>query len=244
MSEFLTQWQEAAHTTLGLFWMAFWAFALGYLISSMIQVFVTKERMQKSMGETGPKSVALGTFFGFISSSCSFAALSTTRALFAKGAGLIPSLAFMLASTNLVVELGIIISIFLGWQFVVGEYVGGILLILAVWLLVKLTCKKEFEEKSREHAKKAEGGDNQANSKEKSWKDKIVSKAGWHQVASRYTMEWKMVWKDVTIGFTVAGIIAVFVPTEFFQSLFNHSFYVLDDIIVPVRFFYFPHFFL
>ena len=220
MSEFLTQWQEAAHTTLGLFWMAFWAFALGYLISSMIQVFVTKERMQKSMGKTGPKSVALGTFFGFISSSCSFAALSTTRALFAKGAGLIPSLAFMLASTNLVVELGIIISIFLGWQFVVGEYVGGILLILAVWLLVKLTCKKEFEEKSREHAKKAEGGDSQANSKEKSWKDKIVSKAGWHQVASRYTMEWKMVWKDVTIGFTVAGIIAVFVPTEFFQSLF------------------------
>lgn len=220
MSEFLTQWQEAAHTTLGLFWMAFWAFALGYLISSMIQVFVTKERMQKSMGKTGPKSVALGTFFGFISSSCSFAALSTTRALFVKGAGLIPSLAFMLASTNLVVELGIIISIFLGWQFVVGEYVGGILLILAVWLLVKLTCKKEFEEKSREHAKKAEGGDSQANSKEKSWKDKIVSKAGWHQVASRYTMEWKMVWKDVTIGFTVAGIIAVFVPTEFFQSLF------------------------
>ena len=191
----------------------------------MIQVFVTKERMQKSMGKTGPKSVALGTFFGFISSSCSFAALSTTRALFVKGAGLIPSLAFMLASTNLVVELGIIISIFLGWQFVVGEYVGGILLILAVWLLVKLTCKKEFEEKSREHAKKAEGGDNQASSKEKSWKDKIASKAGWHQVASRYTMEWKMVWKDVTIGFTctrftVAGIIAVFVPTEFFQSLF------------------------
>ena len=81
----------------------------------------------------------------------------------------------------------LIISIFLGWQFVVGEYVGGILLILAVWLLVKLTCKKEFEEKSREHAKKAEGGDSQANSKEKSWKDKIVSKAGWHQVASRYT---------------------------------------------------------
>ncbi len=220
MSEFLTQWQEAAHTTLGLFWMAFWAFALGYLISSMIQVFVTKERMQKSMGKAGPKSVALGTFFGFISSSCSFAALSTTRALFVKGAGLIPSLAFMLASTNLVVELGIIISIFLGWQFVVGEYVGGILLILAVWLLVKLTCKKKLEEKSRAHAKKAEGSDNQANSKEKGWKDKIVSKAGWHQVASRYTMEWKMVWKDVTIGFTVAGIIAVFVPTEFFQSLF------------------------
>ena len=220
MTDFLTQWQQAAQTSVGLFWMAFWAFGLGYLISSMIQVFVTKERMQKSMGKTGPKSVALGAFFGFISSSCSFAALSTTRALFTKGSGLIPSLAFMLASTNLVVELGIVIAIFLGWQFVVGEYVGGLLLILFVWMLVNLTRKKGLEEKAREHAKKAESGHDQSNSEEKSWKVKIMSKAGWYQVASQYVMEWKMVWKDVTVGFTVAGIIAVFVPTEFFQSLF------------------------
>lgn len=221
MTEFLTQWQQAAQTSVGLFWMAFWAFGLGYLISAMIQVFVTKERMQKSMGETGPKSVALGTFFGFISSSCSFAALSTTRALFAKGAGLIPSLAFMLASTNLVVELGIVIAIFLGWQFVAGEYVGGLLLILFVWFLVKLTLKNGLEDQAREHAQIAEGDQQkQADNEQRNWKEKIASKAGWQQVANQYMMEWKMVWKDVTVGFTVAGIIAVFVPTEFFQSLF------------------------
>ncbi len=220
MNEFFTQWQNAALTTLGLFWMAFWAFALGYVISSMIQIFVTQEKMQKSMGETGPKSVALGTFFGFISSSCSFAALSTTRALFVKGAGLIPSLSFMLASTNLVVELGIVIAIFLGWQFVVGEYVGGILLILVVWFLIKLTCTKKLEDDAREHAEKAEGEHDSSADSQKSWKDKITSKSGWEQVANRYVMEWKMVWKDVTVGFTIAGIIATFVPTEFFQSLF------------------------
>ena len=129
MEQFLETYSEAAITSLGLFWMAFWAFGLGYLISSIIQVFVTRERMKKSMGETGPKSVALGTFFGFISSSCSFAALATTRSLFTKGAGLIPSLAFLLASTNLVIELGIIIGVFLSWHFVVGEYLGGLLLI-------------------------------------------------------------------------------------------------------------------
>ena len=95
MQSFLTLWGKAAITSLGLFWMAFWAFGLGYLISSMIQVFVTKERMQNTMGEAGARSVFLGTFFGFISSSCSFAALSTTRALFAKGAGLILSLAII-----------------------------------------------------------------------------------------------------------------------------------------------------
>lgn len=113
MDQFLNQWNEAALTSLGFFWMAFWAFGLGYVISSFIQVFVTKERMKQTMGQAGPKSVALATFFGFISSSCSFAALSTTKSLFKKGAGLVPSMAFMLASTNLVIELGIIIAVFL-----------------------------------------------------------------------------------------------------------------------------------
>ena len=79
-TSFMETWHQAAVTTLGLFWMAFWAFGLGYMISSMIQVFVTQERMQRTMGHAGAKSVGLATFFGFISSSCSFAALSTTRA--------------------------------------------------------------------------------------------------------------------------------------------------------------------
>ena len=127
---FVDDWHRAATTTVGLFWMAFWAFGLGYLISSMIQVLVSRERLQRSMGDASVGSVAFATGFGFVSSSCSFAALATTRALFAKGAGLVPALAFLLASTNLVVELGIVIGLFLGWQFVVGEYVGGLLLIV------------------------------------------------------------------------------------------------------------------
>lgn len=89
---------------------------LGYFVSSMIQVFVTRDRMQKALGQAGQGSVALATFSGFISSSCSFAALATTKSLFAKGAGFVPALAFLLASTNLVIELGIIIAVFLGWQ--------------------------------------------------------------------------------------------------------------------------------
>jgi len=88
VQEFLQIWQDSATTSLGFFWMALWAFILGYPISSLIQVLVTKARMQKAMGSDGPKSMALGTFFGFLSSSCSFSALSTTRALFQKGAGL------------------------------------------------------------------------------------------------------------------------------------------------------------
>lgn len=221
MYEFLTTWHAAAVTSVGLFWMAFWAFGLGYLISSMIQVFVTRERMKQSMGEAGARSVGLATFFGFISSSCSFAALATTRSLFAKGAGLVPSLTFLLASTNLVIELGIVIAVFLGWQFVVGEYVGGVLLILLMWLVVTLTRPTRLIRSAREAARRAEGADGTEEMPD--WRTLIRSREGWGRVASRYVMEWHMVWKDVTIGFTVAGVIAAFVPRSFFEALFVGS---------------------
>lgn len=222
MDTFLSTWHEAAITTAGLFWMALWAFGLGYLISSMIQVFVTRERMKQTMGGEGPQAIGLGTFFGFISSSCSFAALATTRSLFAKGAGFVASLAFLLASTNLVIELGIIIAVFLGWQFVVGEYVGGILLILFTWMIVRLTGAFGLTEKARERAREAEGSDSD-DSDVPNWRTLIQSREGWRKVSHRYVMEWGMVWKDVTIGFTVAGIIAAFVPRAFFETLFIGS---------------------
>ena len=218
MDAFLTTWNQAATTTVGLFWMAFWAFGLGYLLSSMIQVFVGRKQMQQTMGDSGAKSVGLGTLFGFISSSCSFAALATTRSLFAKGAGLVPSLAFLLSSTNLVIELGIVIGIFLGWQFVVGEYIGGVLLILLMWVVIRATLPRKLEQEARDNARSAEQSDDEEDSAD--WRDLILSREGWQQVASRYVMEWHMVWKDVAIGFTVAGIIAAFVPRSFFEALF------------------------
>ncbi|PHR98287.1 MAG: permease [Leeuwenhoekiella sp.] len=217
MNDFLKQWGEAAYTTTGFFWMALWAFALGYVISSMIQIFVTEKKMQETMGGAEGKGVLLGTFFGFISSSCSFAALASTKSLFKKGASFVSSIAFLLASTNLVIELGIIISIFLGWQFVVGEYVGGILLILISWLLIRLINPKKLIEKAR---KNLEDNDKDDDENSKSWKDKMKSEESWAKVSKQYGMEWKMVWKDVTVGFTIAGIVAAFVPDAWFQTLF------------------------
>ncbi|WP_036488421.1 permease [Myxosarcina sp. GI1] len=244
-ANFWQLYSEAVLTTLSFFWKALWAFIIGYIISSAIQVFVTRERMQQTMGEAGKKSIALGTFFGFISSSCSFAALSTTKSLYKKGAGFVPSLAFLLASTNLVIELGFIIAIFLGWQFVVGEYLGGILLILFTWLFVSYTRPKELIRKARRRLNDREGEDKQ-DGDAPDWKDKITSKKGWQQVAKKYFMEWGMVWKDVTFGFTVAGVIAAFVPRSFFQALFlgagsqNPGFFaVLENTIIgPIAAFF------
>lgn len=215
----LTKWGEAANTSVGFFWMALWAFILGYAISSMIQVFVTEKRMQNTMGGSGSKSVLLGTFFGFISSSCSFSALASAKSLFKKGASFISSIAFLLASTNLVIELGILISIFLGWQFVVGEYVGGILLILISWVLIKIIKPKKLIETARKNLGQSKDDDIERSS----FKDKIQSSEQWAKVGKQYFMEWKMVWKDVTVGFTIAGIVSAFVPDSFFQTLFINT---------------------
>ncbi|AWL13138.1 UPF0718 protein YraQ [Saliniradius amylolyticus] len=220
MEHFTNLWHQAALTSIGFFWMALWAFILGYIVSSLIQVLVTRGRMQKAMGKDGPKSMMLGTFFGFISSSCSFSALSTTRALFKKGAGLAPSMAFMLASTNLVIELGMVIAVFLGWQFVVGEYVGGIILILVTWLLIKITRPRRLEAQAREHQADSHEHDHSGGDSEQNWKTKLTSRESWQRIGQTYVMEWQMVWKDVLIGFTVAGIISAMVPASFFQTLF------------------------
>lgn len=220
MDVFLQTWGEAAYTSAGFFWMALWAFALGYLISSLIQVLVTRQRMQQTMGKSGPRSIARGTFFGFISSSCSFAALATTRSLFQKGAGFVPAMAFLLSSTNLVIELGIVIALFLSWQFVVGEYLGGLLLVGFAWLYVRLTRPDKLIRAARE--KLGESSDEQEDT-DTHWKQKATSLAGWRQIGMQYVMEWQMVWKDVLVGFTVAGIIAAFVPDTFFTTLFVGS---------------------
>ena len=217
MDAFLQQWQSASLTSVGFFWMALWAFVLGYFISSIIQVLITRRQMREVMGDDGAKSVALGAFFGFISSSCSFAALATTRALFNKGAAFTASMAFLLASTNLVIELGFVIAVFLSWQFVIGEYLGGILLIVLAWLFVQITRPRQLIEDARDED--ADDADDDGYDL-RHWGD-LTDPELWQQVAQKFVMEWQMVWKDILLGFTVAGLIAAFVPSEFFAWLFQ-----------------------
>ena len=141
---FLELYGESAKTALGFFWKSGWAFVLGYFVSGMILAFVPKKELTKYMGEAGFKSVSLSTFFGAVSSSCSFAALAAARSLVKKGAHFVAAVAFMFASTNLVIELGILILIFLGWQFLAAEIVGGLILIAISSFLIKLTYTESW----------------------------------------------------------------------------------------------------
>lgn len=214
--DFLDLYSSGVITALGFFWNALWAFVLGYAISAAIQVFIPMKRLTAHMGDASVSSVSLAGLFGAISSSCSFAALSAARSLFQKGAHFISTVAFMFASTNLVIELGVLIFLFLGWQFLAAEIIGGILMIAISAVLIRLTYPKDIIKAAKQHA------DDETGSEEDDfdWKKRITSKDGWQQVGNRFVMEWQMVWREILIGFTIAGFIAVFVPAEFWQTVF------------------------
>jgi uncharacterized membrane protein YraQ (UPF0718 family) len=207
---------EAAMTALGFFWKAGWAFVLGYAISAMIQVFVPRARLTRFMGGPGFKSVGTATGFGAISSSCSFAALAAARALLKKGAHFVAVVAFMFASTNLVIELGILILIFLGWQFLAAEIVGGLVLIVISSTIIRLTYPRSWIEAARERVEGEGDGDEESFD----WRSRLRSREGWRMVGRRFGMEWGMVWQEITIGFTIAGLVAALVPASFWETLF------------------------
>ncbi|MCH2534610.1 MAG: permease [Bdellovibrionales bacterium] len=213
--DFLNLYAESAKTAIGFFWKAGWAFVFGYFISAMIQAFVPKSKLTPYMGGANFKSIRLSTLFGAASSSCSFAALATARSLFKKGAHFIATVAFMFASTNLVIELGVLIVIFLGWQFLVAEIIGGLLLIAISSILIKILYPKKWIKNARE---KIEDESTQEESFD--WKKRIKSKQGWYLVGNKFVSDWKMVWQEILIGFSIAGIVAVVVPTQFWESMF------------------------
>src|SRR5438046_9831005 len=134
-------WLSLYHA-LAVLWATFWALVLGFTISGVLQVFVSKERMSRAFGRTNLKSVSLATGLGAASSSCSYAAVAAARSAIQQGAAVVPALAFMFASTNLVVELGAVLWLYDGWEFVVAEFFGFVLIAL-MWWLISLFLRKE-----------------------------------------------------------------------------------------------------
>jgi uncharacterized protein len=216
---------EALITGAGILWKALWALIFGYFISASIQVLVTRKQMSRALGRPGLKQGMLAGFFGFVSSSCSFAALAAARAIWVKGAHPRNSLAFLVASTNLVVELGIVLWILLGWEFVLGNFLLGALMILSMYLLTQLWFPRRLAERAREHAEQRQNSEqttqhDSGESLEGDWTAKLRSAAGWRAIADAFFMEWRMAYKEILFGFTIAGFIAVFVPDHAWAALF------------------------
>jgi len=221
MNVFVTHVGQALFAAGAMAWQVGWSLVIGFALSGIIQAVVSKERMRAQLGRSGVREIALAAGYGAASSSCSYAAATLSRTLFKKGAGFTPSLAFLFSSTNLVVELGVILYLLLGWQFTVGEWIGGVVLIAIMSLLVKLTYPKELVEEARAHEETGGGHEHGGETVEGAtlWK-KLRNPRTPIVVAQSVAMDWSMLWKDVIGGFLIAGFLAVFVPAHVWKTIF------------------------
>ncbi len=221
MTDLLPRVGQALLMAFGMFWQVGWSLVLGFGISAVLQAVVSKQSMVATLGRNGVREVALATTAGAASSSCSYASAAVSRTLFKRGAALIPSLAFLFASTNLVAELGIILYLLMGWQFMAGEWIGGIVLVVILSLLVRLTYPERLVEAARHHPEQGGGHEHgdMAASGGGVW-EKLSRRETWVLVAQNFAMDWSMLWKDLLLGFLIAGVLSVSVPEGVWQALF------------------------
>jgi uncharacterized protein len=197
-----------------------WALVLGFAISAIVQAWVPRQRIQSALSGTGFGPLARATGLGAASSSCSYAAIAIAKSLFQKGASAATSLAFQFASTNLVWELGLVIWILLGWQFTLAEFVGGIVLIAFMGILLRFFVSPRLEERAREHSQHAQVRHlHPAVESKQGWRKRLTSVDAWSDVAHNFRGDWKMLWKEITIGFLLAGFIGL-LGDDFFNFLF------------------------
>src|SRR5271167_1139507 len=201
-------------------WEVWWALVFGFAISAIVQAWVPRERIQSALGGSGIRPVALATGLGAASSSCSYAAIAIAKSLFQKGASAASALAFQFSSTNLVIELGIVIWVLIGWQFTLAEFIGGLVLIVVMSLLLRLFVSRSLEEHAREHAQHADSRhQHQSAGGHLTIRRRLTSVSAWSDVAHNFRNDWSMLWKEITIGFLLAGFVGQ-LPDSFFNALF------------------------
>ena len=197
-----------------------WALVLGFAISAIVQAWIPRERIESTLAGSGPRPVSWATGLGAASSSCSYAAIAIAKSLFQKGASAASALAFQFASTNLVWELGLVLWILLGWQFTLAEYIGGIVMIVLMATMLRLFVSPRLEAQAREHAQHAEAGhQHRAVETRIGLRERLTSASAWSDVAHNFRGDWQMLWKEITIGFLLAGFIGL-LGDDFFNWLF------------------------
>ena len=208
-------------------WQVTWSLILGFTLSAIVQALVKKSTIARLLADDSPKSLATATALGAASSSCSYAAVALARALFRKSADFTAAMAFEIASTNLVIELGLILALLLGWQFTLAEFVGGPLMILFIALLFRRFLTTKLVEAAREQADKAVPGSMEGHAamdmsvtEGGSFWRRLASPSGFTAVAHTFVMEWAAVIRDIIIGLLIAGAAAAWIPDTFWQQLF------------------------
>jgi uncharacterized protein len=212
-------------------WEITWALILGFLLSAVVQAVVRRSTIVNLMGDDRPRTLAVAVGLGAASSSCSYAAVALARSLFRKGANFTAAMAFEIGSTNLVVELGIILALLVGWQFTAAEFVGGPLMIMVLAVLFRLFVRSRLIDAAREQAERGIAGSMEGHAAmdmsikgEGTFWRRLFSPQGFTSVSHVFVMEWLAILRDLVLGLLIAGAIAAWVPETFWQSFFlaNH----------------------
>ena len=224
--QILTSIGQALFTSFSMFWEILWPLILGFTLSGIVQAVVSHQAMAKALGGDRPANLTLATLFGIASSSCSYAAVALARSIFLKGASFTSAMVFELASTNLVIELGIILVVLMGWPFMAAEFVGGILMVIFIAVIFRLTLTPKLVQMARAHAEKGLMGRMEGHAAMDmsvsggSFFSRLFSRRGFTAVSNFFVMDWASVWVDIALGLLIAGALAAWVPNSFWNAFF------------------------
>jgi len=210
-----------------MFWDVLWPLILGFFLSAVIQALVSHKTIAKNLGKDNIRCISLASLLGAASSSCSYAAVALARSIFTKGASFLSSMVFQIASTNLVIELGLVLWILMGWQFALAEWIGGVIMIAILSLFLKSTLSKDMIDMAKKQAKKGFLGRMEGHAsmdmsidKKGSFWSRLFSSKGFTAVSHFFVMDWLSILTDLFLGFIIAGALEVFVPKTFWQAFF------------------------
>jgi uncharacterized membrane protein YraQ (UPF0718 family) len=222
-------------------WEILWALILGFALSAVVQALVRREAIVRRLGDDRPRTLATATGLGAASSSCSYAAVALSRSLFVRGANFTAAMAFEIASTNLVIELGIILALLLAWQFTLAEFVGGPIMIVTLAVLFRIFLRKRLLDDASSQANKGIAGSMEGHaamdmsvSESGSFWRRLRSPSGFTSVSHIFVMEWAAVLRDIVLGLLIAGAIAAWVPDSFWQKFFFTGRPLLSKVWGPI----------
>jgi uncharacterized membrane protein YraQ (UPF0718 family) len=222
-------------------WEILWALILGFGLSAVVQAVVRKSTVVRLMGDARPRTLAVSALLGAASSSCSYAAVALARSLFRKGANFTAAMAFEIGSTNLVVELGVILALLMGWQFTLAEFVGGPIMIVLVAVLFRLFVRQSLLAWAREQAEHGLAGSMEGHAAmdmsvagSGSFARRLFSRDGFTAVSHVFVMEWAAIWRDLVIGLVIAGAIGAWVPESFWRAFFFTDHPLLSALWGPI----------
>ena len=217
---------QALQMAFFMFWEVLWPLALGFLLSGIIQTVVSRSAVAGALGRDDLRGHALAAALGAASSSCSYAAVAIARALFRKGATFANAIIFEFASTNLVFELGLVLLVLLGWQFVAAEFGGGLLMIAILAVIFKYTLRAKMVEEARKEAEKGVVGRMEGHAgmdmaiTEGSFLSRLISPRGFTAITHNFFADIYSIWQDLVLGFLISGALAAWVPDSWWRILF------------------------